>query len=235
MCSRSGQSDSLAWLVHRHSTVHVSPSKYRVERYNCRPRKNDMFPLPFNENRFSFFCCKPSTSWPVVYKSQERQEPTTMSESDTIFDKRDRRCTAIQLMLFNDPSYDDRTMPAPTKCKSRLPRIAGTKSPATLMVFGVVSREGHIMPPHIFEVGLKVNTKVYLDVLKSVVVPMCNKVAGGKPWVCPKRPRLGFRRSATTLYHYLTGPLLLRPEPAGLLRLVIRQEHHQHDLPQQPA
>ena len=26
------------------------------------------------------------------------------------------------------------------------------------------------------------------------------------------------------------APLLLRPEPAGLLRLVIRREHHQHDL-----
>ncbi len=41
-----------------------------------------------------------------------------------------------------------------------------------------------IMPPHIFEVGLKVNTKVYLDVLKSVVIPWCNQVAGGRPWVC---------------------------------------------------
>ena len=48
----------------------------------------------------------------------------------------------------------------------------------------------------------------------------------------PKRPRLGFRRSATTLYPSLTGPLLPRPEPAGQLRLVIRREHHQHDLPQ---
>ena len=51
------------------------------------------------------------------------------------------------------------------------------------MVFGVVSSEGHIMPPHIFEVGLKVNTKVYLDVLKSVVIPWCNQVVGGRPWV----------------------------------------------------
>ena len=41
----------------------------------------------------------------------------------------------------------------------------------------------HIMPPHIFEVGLKVNTKMYLDVLKSVVIPWCNQVAGGRPWV----------------------------------------------------
>ena len=48
------------------------------------------------------------------------------------------------------------------------------------MVFGVVSREGHIMPPYIFEVGLKGNTKVYLDVLKSVVIPWCNQVAGGR-------------------------------------------------------
>ena len=47
----------------------------------------------------------------------------------------------------------------------------------------------------------------------------------------PKRPRLGFRRSTMTSYPSLTGPLLPRPKPAGLLRLVIRREHHQHDLP----
>ena len=34
-----------------------------------------------------------------------------------------------------------------------------------------------------FQVGLKVNTKMYLDVLKSVVIPWCNQVAGGRPWV----------------------------------------------------
>ena len=58
-----------------------------------------------------------------------------------------------------------------------------TKFPATVMVFGVVLSEGHIMPPHIFEVGLKVNFKVYLDMLKSVVIQSCNQVAGGGPWV----------------------------------------------------
>ena len=80
------------------------------------------------------------------------------------------------------------------------------------MVFGVVSSEGHIIPPHI---GLKVNTKVYLDVLKSVVIPWCNQVAAGRPWAwqqdwrqptSPKRPRLSFRRSATILYPSLTAP-----------------------------
>ncbi len=57
------------------------------------------------------------------------------------------------------------------------------KLPDKVMVYGVVSSQGHIMPPHIFEVGLKVNTKVYLDVLKSVVIPWCNQVVGGRPWV----------------------------------------------------
>ena len=64
-----------------------------------------------------------------------------------------------------------------------MPRMMKIKFPAMVMVFGVVSSEGHIMPPHIFEVGLKVNTKVYLDVMKSVVIPWCNQVSGGRPWV----------------------------------------------------
>ena len=97
---------------------------------------------------------------------------------------------AVQLMLSTDPSYDNRTIAITLKMQilmatnnRDMPRVMKTKFPATVMVFGVVSSEGHIMPPYIFEVGLKVNTKVYLDVLKSVVIPWCNQVAGGRPWV----------------------------------------------------
>ena len=113
-----------------------------------------------------------------------------MSESDTMFNERNRRCTAVQLMHSTDPSYDNRTSASTLKMQiwiatnnRDVPRVMKTKFPATVMVFGVVSGEGHIMPPHIFEVGLKVNTKVYLDVLKSVVIPWCNQVAGGRPWL----------------------------------------------------
>ena len=111
-----------------------------------------------------------------------------MSESDTMFHERDRRCAAVQLMLSTDPTYDNRTIASTLKMQiwmatnnRDVPRVMKTKSPATVMVFGVVSIEGHIMLPHIFEVSLKVNTKVYLDVLKSVVISWCNKVAGGRP------------------------------------------------------
>ena len=119
-------------------------------------------------------------------------------------------------MLSTDPGYDNRTIASTLKMQIWIAtnnrdvlRVMKMKFLATVMVFGVVSSEGHIMPPHIFEVGLKVNIKVYLDVLKCVVIPLCNQVAGGsrtrrRP-TSPKIPRLGFR-SATTLYPSLTGP-----------------------------
>ena len=93
-------------------------------------------------------------------------------------------------MRSTDPSYNNRTIGSNLKMQiwiatnnRDVPRVMKTKFPATVMVFGVVSSESHIMPPHFFEVGLKANTKVYLDVLKSEVIPWCNWVAGGRPWV----------------------------------------------------
>ena len=79
-------------------------------------------------------------------------------------------------LLYNtgSPSIEVMTtgpLPAPSKCKSGRFNAWGGGA------------EGHIMPPHIFEVGLKVNTKVYLCVLKSVVIRWCNQVAGGRPSV----------------------------------------------------
>ena len=107
-----------------------------------------------------------------------------------MFNERDRKCAAVQPMLSTDPSYDIRTIASTLKMQiwiarnnRDVPWVMKIKFPATAMVFGVVSSEGHIMPPHIFEVGLKVNTKVYLDVLKSVVIPWCNQVASWRPCV----------------------------------------------------
>ena len=154
-----------------------------------------MIPFLYHENRFSFFVADHLLvgqlyTNPDKIITHERQEHSIISESDTMFNERDRRCAAVQLVLSTDPSYDNRTIASALKMQiwiatnnRNVPRVMKTKFPATVMVFGVVSSEGHIMPPHIFEVGLKVNTKEYLDVLKSVVIPWCNKVAGGRPWV----------------------------------------------------
>ena len=165
-----------------------------------------------------------------------------MSESDTMFNEQDRRCAAVQLMHSTHPSYDSQNYRCIATNNRDVPRVMKTKFPATVMVFGVVSSEGHIMPPHIFEVGLKVNTKVYLDVLKSVVIPWCNQVAGGRPWVWQQDSAPAHKSKETQAwlqkecYDFVPishwTPLHPRPEPAGLLRLVIRREHYQHDLPQ---
>ena len=165
-----------------------------------------------------------------------------MSESDTMFNQRNRSCAAVQHMLSTDPTYD-KTIASTLKMQILIatnnrdvPRVMKTKFLAKVMVFGVVSSEGHIMPLHIFEVGLKVNTKVYLDVLKSVVMPWCNQVAGGRPWVWQQDStpahKSKLQKECYDFYLLSLAPLLPRPEPAGLLHLVIRREHHQHDLPQ---
>ena len=86
-------------------------------------------------------------------------------------------------MLSTDPSYNSQNHRWIATNNRDVPRVMKTKFPSTVMVSGVVSSEGHIMPPHLFEVGSKVNTKVYLDVLKSAVIPWCNQVAGGRLWV----------------------------------------------------
>ena len=141
-----------------------------------------------------------------------------------MFNEQDQRCAAVQLMLSTDPSYDNRTIASTLKMQIGIvtnirdvPRVMKTKFPATVMVFAVVSSEGHIMPPH-FEVGLKVNTKVYLDVLKCVVIPWCNQVAGGKPWVWQqgstpahksKETQTWLQKECNDFVLFSHGPLLL--------------------------
>ena len=72
-----------------------------------------------------------------------------MSESDTMLNKRDRRCAAVQHMFSTDPSYDNRTIASTLKMQiwiatnnRDVPKVMKTKFPATVMVFGVVSSEG---------------------------------------------------------------------------------------------
>ena len=168
-----------------------------------------------------------------------------MSESDTMLNEPDRRCAAVQLMLSTDPSYDNRTIASTLKMQIRIhtnnrdvPWVMKTKFLDTVMIFGVVSSEGHIMPTHNLRVGLKFNTKVYLYMLKSVGIPWCNQVVGSRPWVwqqdsAPVQRDLGLASEGVLrFWSLLSLPPPPRPDPAGLLRLFIRREHHQHYLPQ---
>ena len=158
-----------------------------------------------------------------------------------MFNERDQRCAAVRLMLSTDPSYDNRTIASTLKMQIQTVQRAQDDE-------NKVSGYGYCLWCG-FKWGPHHDTSRLRSRLESQhqSVPGCAEECGdplvqsGGRWqtlgmavgpTSPKRPRLGFRRSATTLYPSLTGPLLPRPEPAGLLPLVIRREHHQHDLPQ---
>ena len=145
-----------------------------------------MIPFPFNENWFSFFV--------VDHLLVDQLCTNPKSDRSLLSCLKVTQCSTSEIgdaLLYKSCSLPIKVMtigplPAPSKCKSgwfNMPRVMKTKFPAMVMVFGVVSSEGHILLPHIFEVGLKVNTKVYLDVLKNVVIPRCSQVAGGRLWV----------------------------------------------------
>jgi len=63
---------------------------------------------------------------------------------------------------------------------SEVPTVMHTKFPATLMVFGVVSNEGHVMPPPFFPQNLKINATAYINVLKTVVKPWNDGICNGR-------------------------------------------------------
>jgi hypothetical protein len=66
---------------------------------------------------------------------------------------------------------------------TKVPIVMATKFPANVMVLGVVSNEGDVMPPHIFPKGLRVNTDEYLDMIKTVVKPWMDQIAGNRHYI----------------------------------------------------
>ena len=64
-----------------------------------------------------------------------------------------------------------------------VPIVGQTKFPAAVMVFGIISSDGDVMPPHFFPKGLRLNSEGYVALMKDVVAPWIKKVAAGRPYV----------------------------------------------------
>ena len=207
-----------------------------------------MIPFPLNENRFSFFvadhllvdqlCKNPKNDRSLLSCLKVTPCSTSKTGDAPLYNS---FSLPIQVMTTGP-------LPAPLECKSELPRITGTcpgwwKQSYRLRLWSLVSFQVKATSCH-----LTSSKSAWKSTPKCTWLcwrvwgspdairwpdadPGCSSWTRRRP-TSPKRPRLGFRRSATTLYPSLTGPLLPWPEPAGLLRLVIRREHHKHDLPQ---
>ena len=206
-----------------------------------------MIPFSFNENRFSFFvedyllvgqlCINPKSNSSLLSCLKVTQCSTSGIGDSPLYNS----CTLPIQVITTGP------FPAPSKCKSGLPRITGTypgwwKQSFRLRLWSLVwfqvrSTSCHLISSKSAWKSTPKCSWICWRVWWSpgalrwpVADPGCGSRTRRRP-TSPKRPRLGFRTSATTLYPSVTAPLP-RPEPAGLLRLVIRRENHQHDLPQ---
>lgn len=61
--------------------------------------------------------------------------------------------------------------------------VMTSKHPAQVMVLELISSDGDIMPPHFFGPKEKITKEVYVEVLKTKVVPWMEKVAAGRPYL----------------------------------------------------
>ena len=162
-----------------------------------------------------------------------------MYESDTMLNERDWRCAAVQLMLSIDPSYDNRTIASTLKMQiwiatnnRDVPRVMKTK----VSGYGYGVWCGFKGGPH----HANSHFRSWLE-SQHQSVPGCAEECGD-PLVqsCGRWQTLGVAAGLGAgpqvlrdlvlasegvlrlFYPSLTGPLLPRPEPAGLLRLVIQ-------------
>ena len=207
-----------------------------------------MIPFPFNENLFSFFVADHLLVGQLC--------PNLKSDRSLLSCLKVIQCSTSEIgdaPLYNSWSLPIQVMttgplPATSKCKSGLPWKTGTWPRwwkqsfrlrlSFLVWFQVSATSYHLTSSMLTWKSTPKCTwmcrRVWWSpgaIRRSVADPGCGSRTRRRP-TSPKKPRLGFRGSATTLYPSLIGPLLPWHEPAGLLRLVIRREHHQHD-PQQ--
>ena len=168
-----------------------------------------------------------------------------MFENDIMFNERDWRCTAVQLMLSTNPNYDNRTI---ASTFTGLPRITGTclgwwKQSFQLRLWSLVWFQVRATSCHLRSSKLAWKS--------NQSVPRCAEecddplVQSGGRWQTlgvaaglgatpqvQRDPGLASEGVLQLCTLLSLAPLLPRPEPTGLLCLVIHREHHQHDLPQ---
>ena len=171
-----------------------------------------------------------------------------MKMTQWMFNEWDRRCNAVRLMLSTNPSYDNRTIASTLKMQiwtvQRLRAQLNTSdNPSGNYGYGLWC--GFKWGPHHATSHLQSRLES-----QHQSVPGCAEECGdplvqsGGRWqrlgvaaglgASPQVQRdLGLASEGVLrLCTLLSLAPLPQPEPAGLLRLVIRQEHHLQDLPQ---
>ena len=159
-----------------------------------------------------------------------------MSESDTMFNERDRRCAAVQLMLSTDPSCDNRTIASTHKMQIQTVQCLRAQLNTSDDPLEVVEQK---------DTTRKTRTKEFIKKIQAII----DKTSQRPIWqiardlgvshttvnACVKENLKcrSYRRQTSQILTEKTKnlsliksirapPFLTRPKPAGLLRLVIR-------------
>ena len=181
-----------------------------------------MIPFPFNENWFSFFVADD------LLVGQLCTNPK--SDRSLLSCLKVTQCSMSEIRdapLYNSWSLPIKVittgpLPAPSKCKSGLLRITGTcpgwwKQSFWLRLWSLVCFQVRATSYQLtssksaWKSTLKCTWMCWRVWWSSSAIrwpladPGCGSRTQRQP-TSPKRPRLGFRRSATTLYPSLTGP-----------------------------
>ena len=162
-----------------------------------------------------------------------------------MFNERDWRCAAVQLMLSIDPSYDNRTIASTLKMHIQMVQCLRAQLNASDDPLEVVERK-----PKAEDTARKTRTREFIKKVQAIIDETPQRcgdplVQLGGWWQTlgvaaglgtgPQVQRYPGLASEGVLWLCTLlslAPLLPRPEPAGLLHLIICREHHQHDLPQ---
>ena len=157
-----------------------------------------------------------------------------MSENDTMFNERDRRCAAVQHMFSTDPSYDNMTIASTLKMQIRtVQRAPGDENKVSGYGYGLWC--GFKWGPHHATSHLRKSTpkctwmcwRVWWSpgAIRWPVTDPGAAGLGAGPQVLrdPGLTSEGVLRLFTLLS---LAPLLPWSELVGLLRLAIRREHH---------
>ena len=178
-----------------------------------------MILFPFNENRFTFFvadhllvghlCTNPKSDRSLLSCLKVTQCSTSEIGDAPLYNS----CALPIEVMTTGP------LPAPSKCKSGLPRITGT-CPGwwkqsfrlwlwSLMLFQVRATSCHLTSSKLAWTSTPKCTWMYWWSPGAIRWPVADPGCVSRTWrrpTSPKRPRLGFRRCATTLYPSLTDP-----------------------------
>ena len=180
-----------------------------------------MIPFPLNENRFFVadhllvdqLCTNPKSDRSLLSCLKVTQCSTCKIGDAPLY----KFCTLPIQVMTTGP------LPAPSKYKSGLPRITGTcprwwKQSFRLRLWSLVWFQVRATSCHLRSRRESQHQSVpgRAEECDDPLVPMADPGCGSRSWcrpTSPKRPRLDFKRSATTLYPSLTAPSSPDPNP----------------------